>query len=140
MCRKSLKDYAIIPMEMQFYMRNHGRSFSKKACEFAVRMMKRKSKATDKIEPMEYINKEKVEEMLEKNGVKLERNIGYNFVYVANKEKCKRWKSSVEDELHLCKAIKEEIDDEFACTDSVFNRWVSDMEDIGVPIPWADLI
>lgn len=140
MCMKSLKDYAVIPMEMQIYLRNYGRSFSKRACEFAVSMMKRKNKATGNMEGIEYISKDKVEEMMEKNGVKLERNIGYNFVYVAHMIRADRWKSSVEDELHWCKAIKDEIDDEDSCTDSIFNCWVTKMEDKGIPIPWADII
>lgn len=125
---------------MRAYLRNYGCSFSKKACEYAVSMMYRKNKSTGKQEPIEYVSKEKVEELLKKYDVKLERNIGFNFVYIANMVFANRWKSSIEDEAHWAKAIKDEIDDEDISPDSIFSCWVTKMEDNGNPIPWGELI
>lgn len=125
---------------MRAYLRNYGHSFSKRACEYAVAQMRRKNKATGDMEPIEYMPKDKVEEMLAKNGVKLENNVGYNFVYVANKVMADDWKSSIEDELHLCKAVKDEIDDVDADPKDIFSCWITKQENKGIPIPWEMLI
>ena len=111
MCKQALSSFNYIPQEMRAYLRNYGYSFSKRACEYAVSQMKRKNNATGKMEKIEPYSKEKAEELLSKNGITLDNNVGYNFVYVMNMVFADRWKSSVEDELHLCKAVKDEIDD-----------------------------
>ncbi len=140
MCGNSLAQYNYIPNEMRAYLRNYGYSFSKNACEYAVSQMRRRNPSTGNMERFEPYTKEKAQELLEKYGIKLNKNIGYNFVYVMNMERSDRWKSSVEDELHLCKAVKDVIDDEDACPDSVFRCWITKQEDLGNPIPWADII
>ena len=125
---------------MRAYLRNYGYSFSKRAGEYAVSQMKRKNNATGKLENIEPYSKDKAEELLSKNGVTLENNVGYNFVYVMNMILADRWKSSVEDELHLCKAVKDEIDDVDGVPESVFRCWITKQEDKGIPIPWEDMI
>ena len=125
---------------MRAYLRNYGYSFSKRGCEYAVNQMKRKNNATGKLENIEPYSKDKAEELLSKNGVTLENNVGYNFVYVMNMILADRWKSSVEDELHLCKAVKDEIDDVDGVPESVFRCWITKQEDKGIPIPWEDMI
>ena len=140
MCTPALSSYNYIPREMQAYLRNYGYSFSKRASEYAVKQMMRKNTATGKLESIEPYSKEKAEELLSKHGIKLERNIGYNFVYVINMIYSDRWKSSIEDELHLCKAVKDEIDDEDAVPESIFRCWMTKQEDKGIPIPWEDMI
>lgn len=137
---RPLREYNYLPEEMRAYLRNYGCSFSKRACEYAVSMMRRKNPATGKDEPVEGYTKDKAEELLEKHGIKLEHNIGYNFVYVINAEFADRWKSSIEDEAHLCKAVKDVIDDVDANPESVFTCWMAKMEDKGIPIPWEDMI
>lgn len=140
MCKKALREYNYLPEEMRAYLRNYGCSFSKRACEFAVGLMKKKNRTTGKLEPIEAYDKEKVEELLKKYGVTLERNVGWNHVYVANMVLADRWKSSVEDEVHFVKAIKDEIDDEDTSPDSIFTCWLTKMEDNGIPIPWDEMI
>lgn len=140
MYRRPLRDYNYLPEEMRAYLRNYGNSFSKRACEYAVSKMRRRNPATGKEEPIEAYTKDKAEELMAKYGVKLEHNIGYNFVYVINAEYADRWKSSIEDEQHLCKAVKDIIDDVDANPESVFSCWITKMEDKGIPIPWADMI
>lgn len=140
MCKQALSSFNYIPQEMRAYLRNYGYSFSKRACEYAVSQMKRKNNATGKLENIEPYSKDKAEELLSKNGVTLENNVGYNFVYVMNMILADRWKSSVEDELHLCKAVKDEIDDVDGVPGSVFRCWITKQEDKGIPIPWEDMI
>lgn len=140
MCKQALSSFNYIPQEMRAYLRNYGYSFSKRACEYAVSQMKRKNNATGKLENIEPYSKDKAEELLSKNGITLENNVGYNFVYVMNMILADRWKSSVEDELHLCKAVKDEIDDVDGVPESVFRCWITKQEDKGIPIPWEDMI
>ena len=84
MHRLPLDLYDDRPMEMRSYLKHNEWNFNKKACELAVRGMKKINPATGKMERIEPWNKEEVEEFLSKHGVKLENNVGYNFVYVCN--------------------------------------------------------
>ena len=129
-----------MPAEMKAYLRNHGFSFSKKACEFAVSLMERKNKATDKTEKIEPYSKEKVEEILSKNGVTLKNNIGYNFVYIANMCLADFMKESIDDEAHLAKHIRCIIDDVDDNPENIFRMWIAKMDGNGIPIPWEDIM
>lgn len=133
-------DVEMMPPTMKAYLRNYGYSFSKKACEWAVSLMERKNRATDKNEKIEPYSKEKVEEMLTKYGVKLENNIGYNFVYIANMTLADCWKESIEDDQHLSKHVKCLIDDVDDNPENIFRMWIAKMDGNGIPIPWEDIM
>lgn len=130
----------MMPAEMKAYLRNHGYSFSKKACDFAVSLMERKNKATDKTEKIEPYTKEKVEELLSKNGVTLKNNIGYNFVYIANMSLSDYMKESIDDDAHLAKHIRCIIDDVDDNPENIFRMWIAKMDGNGIPIPWEDIL
>lgn len=130
----------MMPPEMKAYLRNYGYSFSKKACEFAVSLMKKESKSTGKMEKIEPYSKEKAMELLEKNGVKLENNVGYNFVYVLNMSMADYWKESIDDEAHLAKHVKAIIDDVDDNPDNLFRMWIAKMDGNSIPIPWEDIL
>lgn len=130
----------MMPAEMKAYLRNYGYSFSKKACEFAVSHMERENKTTGKMEKIEPYSKDKAEELLEKYGVKLENNIGYNFVYVLNMSLADYWKESIDDEEHLAKHVKAIIDDADDNPDNLFRMWIAKMDGNSIPIPWEDLL
>ena len=130
----------MMPPEMKAYLRNYGYSFSKKACEFAVSHMSRENKSTGKMEKIEPYSKTKAEELLEKNGVKLENNMGYNFVYVLNMSMADYWKQSIEDEAHLAKHVKAIIDDVDENPENLFRMWIAKMDGNGIPIPWEDIL
>lgn len=140
MCKQALSSFNYLPEEMRAYLRNYGYSFSKRACEYAVKSMQRMNPANGKMENIEPFTREQAEEMLNKHGIKLENNVGYNFVYALNMIYSDRWKSSIEDELHLCKAVKDEIDDCDGLPESIFRCWITKQEDKGIPIPWDRLI
>ena len=70
----------------------------------AVKAMRRVNPATGKKEPIEPLNKEQVEELLQKHNIKLEHNEGHNFVYAANMIKADYWKSSIKDEASLARS------------------------------------
>ena len=130
----------MMPAAMKAYLRNNGYSFSKRACDFAVSLMERRNKATDKAEKIEPYSKEKVEELLSKNGITLKNNIGYNFVYVANMSLADFMKESIEDDPHLAKHIRCIIDDIDDNPENIFRMWIAKMDGNGIPIPWEDIL
>lgn len=132
--------YDEIPRSMKAYLRNYGYSFSKKACELAVKNMKRKNSATDKLEVIEPYTKEQVEEMLTKYGIKLEHNKGYDFVYIANMCKSDFFKSSISDEQHIALYIKNVIDDPDMLGGNAFRHWLVDCDKKGIPIDWEEIL
>lgn len=129
-----------MPMEMKAYLRNYGFSFSKKACEWAVSLMKKENPSTKKEEKIEPWSKEQVDEMLKKYNVTLENNVGYNATYVANMLKADMFKSSIVDEQRLALGVKDIIDDYDASPRLVFKQWITHMDDSGTPIEWSELI
>lgn len=129
-----------MPIEMKAYLRNNGFSFSKRACEWAISQMKKENPATKKEEKIEPWSKEKVDDLLNKHNITLENNIGYNYVYICNMLVADSYKSSIEDELHLAKAIKDKIDDIDASPRLVFKEWITHMDDSGIPIDWESIM
>lgn len=114
--------------------------FNKKACDYAVSLMKKSNAATGKTEKIEPLTKDQVEELLTRQGVKLEHNQGYDFVYVANMAKADYLKSSIEDEKHLALFVKDTIDDVDAGEGSVMRCWVAKMCAAKKPIFWDEFL
>lgn len=129
-----------MPMEMKAYLRNNGFSFSKKACEWAISQMKKENPATKKEEKIEPWTKEKVDELLKKYNVVIENNVGYNYVYICNMLLADKFKSSIPDEQHLALGVKDIIDDIDASPRLVFKKWITHMDDSGIPIDWESLL
>lgn len=136
MKRESLDNYDVYPEAMINYLRYNGRHFNRKLFEFAVEQMTT-GKDKHQLKPM---TKQEVDELLKVYGVKIENNTLYDYVYVANMCKADFLGSSVPDEGHLCKYIKDVIDDVDAYDGIVFNRWYADMCRSGVPIDWEEMI
>lgn len=133
-----LTQYDIKPEYMVNYLRYNGPHFNKKLCQFAVSMMEKKVGSTMvKITPY---TKENVDQILQRNGIKLEHNQLYDHVYVANMCKADFLGSSVVDENHLAKYVKDVIDDDDAYDGIVFNRWYADMCRKGIAIDWENMI
>lgn len=129
-----------MPMEMKAYLRNYGFSFSKKACDYAVSLMKKENPSTKREEKIDPWSKEQVDEMLKRFNVTLENNVGYNATYVANMLKADMFKSSIVDEQRLALGVKDIIDDYDASPRLVFKKWITSMDDAGLPIEWSELI
>lgn len=137
---KSLDEYIMQPSGKRDYLANYGWHFNKKAFDFASKMMKRKNPTTGKMERIEPMSKEQVEEMLTRFNIMLENDNGYDAVYVANMAKADFYKSSITDEQHLAMFVKDMIDDADQAEGFVFRRWYSDMIGAGKGIDWEDLI
>lgn len=133
-----LTDY---PRDMKIYLRNNGFHFSKKAAKEAIKGLKRRNPQTGKDEPLTDIkDKEEVETMLTKHGIKLENDCLYDIVWAYHMIASDFWKEAIDDEIHLAKAIKCVIDDPDQPDGFLFNRWVEDRRFAGRPIEWGDLV
>lgn len=130
-----LQDYDILPRDMRAYLRNYGRHFNQKACDFAVSLMQ--GRDGNKIKP---IDKDKVDAMLKSYEIKLEHAQGYDHVYVANMAKADFYGSSITEEDKLALYVKDVIDDFDGSASMVFNRWLADMDTKGIGIDWEELL
>ena len=138
--RIPLDVYDMKPEGMIAYLRYNGWHFNKKMCEWAVSLMKKMNASTGKMESVEPIDKDTVDELLKAHSVKLEDNAGYDYVYVANMAKADFYKSSIKDEASLAQFVKDMIDDPDQADGFVFNRFYADCNHNGVGIPWDEVL
>lgn len=134
-----LDNYGKMPSGMKEYLEAYGWHFSKKMCEWAVFKMKVKDE-TGKQKKLDALKKDEVEELLKKYAVKLEKDAGYDCVYVANMAKSDYYKSSIADEAHLALFIKDYIDDPDGYSGLSFTRFYADCIGSGTPIIWEDMM
>lgn len=126
------------PSGMKEYLDMYGWHFSRKMCEWAVSKMRRKNAATGKAEPVDYVDKEKVDEILKKNNIKLENDIAYDPVYVFAMARADYLKSSIVDEAHLAMFVKDYLDDEDGYPEIAFTRFYADCIGKGEVILWEE--
>lgn len=129
-----------MPSGMRSYLRNYGYNFNKKACEFAVGKMYKVNPSTGKKEKIEPLTKDAVDELLKRTSITIEHNEGHNYVYVANMIKADYWKSSIEDEAHMARMIKDIIDDADMPGGAVFRKWLAACDEGGVLIDWDEIL
>ena len=135
-----LYDYELTPPAMKAYLRNYGFNFSKKACEFAVSLMKKRDPVNPaKQVPITAISKEDVEECFKKNAITLDGNVTYNHVYLFNMAIADHSKS-LSDDRARCMFVKEVAEDVDSNPDNIFRKWIICMDGNGVPIFWEDLL
>jgi hypothetical protein len=130
----ALDMYDELPKYMRKYLQNYGWHFNKALCQYAVSLMKKGGK------PLESLSKEYVDKMLSINGVKLAKNVGNDYVFVANMGKADYYGSSITDEKHLALYIKDTIDDEDAGDGTTMRRWYATMVANGEMIDWEEFI
>lgn len=139
MQRDSLDTYDIMPENMINYLKYYGRHFNKKLCDFAISKMKSRGNL-NKPQRLDPMTKQTLDSLLDKNGIKLENNELYDYVFVANMCKADFYGSSIIDDKHLGLYVKDVIDDVDAYDGIVFNRWYADTVRQGIPIEWGDMI
>lgn len=137
--RSSLDSVVRRPQEMVDYLAAYGWHFNRKASDYAAKCMKKRGNggSMTKIEPC---TKQEVEAMMEKHGIHLENDIMYDKVYVANMCKADFMGSSIMDELHMARYIKDVIDDPDAGDGTVMRRWYAGMVAAGMPVDWDSLL
>lgn len=130
-----LDDREEFPTGLEKYLSMYGWHFSKKLCNFAVSHMKKDN--GEKIAP---ITKETLDLLLEKNGIELDNKFGYDYVFVANMCKADYLGSSVPDETHLAKFVKDYVDDYDGYEELPMTRFYADTIGKGIPIIWEDML
>ena len=91
--------------------------------------------------PITPITKEELEEKLRLQGIKLEYDTLYDAVYVANMCKADYLGDAVPDNnYNLCMYVKKTIDDPDGYDGQPFNRWLSDVEGMHVPVDWSEFV
>lgn len=138
--RQRLDTYDELPRGMRKYLSHNGWHFNKRACDYAVGLMRRRNPSTGKAEPIEPITKDTLEERLHTHGIMLEHLTGYDHVYVVNMAKADFWGTSIVDEAQLCRYVKDVVDDIDQADGYIFNRWLADMCINGIPIEWEELL
>lgn len=139
MVRARLDSRDTFPSGMEEYLAQNGWHFSKRMYEWAAANMRKRS-VTGKPEKVPSFTKEELTNLLTKNNVHLDNDCGYDAVYVANMCRADYFGSSIVDEAHLAKYVKDTIDDFDAYDGMVFTRFYADCIGSGNPIPWDDVI
>ena len=119
------------PSSMKRYLRYYGEHFNKKLCDFAISKMKHGKSP---------VEKERVDEVLNKYAIKLENNELCDYVFVFNMGYNDYMGSSITDDKHLALYVKDVIDDKDGYDGIVFNRWYADMVVQGIPIEWDEML
>lgn len=140
MKHQPLDIYEEMPPAMRNYILNYGWNFNRKACEYAVKQMKRLDESTHEEKPITPWSKEKVEELLTTHGIKLKNDVMYNSTYVCNMGVADYLRSAVPDESYLALYIKNTIDDVDGCSELPFRFWLQKCVALGTPIEWEDII
>lgn len=135
-----LDTFDMIPSDMRTYLRNWGYHFNKKAVDYAIKHMKRLNPATGKMERIEQIPKEQIEELLQKHGIKIENNVGYDFVYYFHQGRADLYKSSIVDEKGLCMYVSDMINDPDMKGGNAFRHWLVDMDALGKGVDWDEFL
>lgn len=114
------------------YLAEMGWHFNEKACKYAVQYLKDRNK-----KPIKPYSKEEVDEMLKKQNVTLEKNKGWDYVYVANMAKSDMDGSPLADDKSIANYIKIVIDDADAADGEVMGCWYVKMIFRHIPVDWA---
>ena len=127
--------YDIRPAGLDAYLSYYGYHFSPAMARWATSMMKTRNGGR-----MQFMDKDAVDGLLEKQGIELSNAIAYDAVYAANLIKANRWGNSVRDEAQLALAIQDEIDSQDGYDGQIFSRFLADCNGKGIPIVWEDMI
>lgn len=101
--RIPLDTYDWRPPELKQYLRNFGFHFNKKLAEFAISKMRKLNPTTNRLEKIEAVSKDKIDELMKKYGIVLKYNELYDYVYVYHMALSDYFKSSLPTEESICK-------------------------------------
>lgn len=123
-----------MPKFMRKYLANYGWHFNKSLCAYAISLMRKKGKQ------MEPVSKDYIDKLLSQYDIKLENNIGHDYVFVGNMCKADYYGSSIIDEKHFALYIKDTIDDEDAGDGTTMRRWYATMVANGIMVDWEEFV
>jgi hypothetical protein len=126
-----MEDWIQTPAK-EMYLAEMGWHFNEKACEYAVQYLKDRNN-----KPIKPYSKEDVDELLKRQNITLEKNKGWDYVYVANMAKSDMDGSPLADDKSIANYIKIVIDDADAADGEVMACWYVKMLRRHIPIDWA---
>lgn len=135
MCATRLDLYEKKPRGFEEYLSQYGWHFSKSMYEWAVSMMRSREGRK-----MSALSKEDVKAVLDRCGITLENDKGYDSAYVMMMGKSDYLGSSIVDEIHLARFVKDYVDDQDAYEGMPFTRFYADCVGSGTPIDWEDML
>lgn len=136
MNREPLDIYDELPEDMKLYLKYNGRHFNKRLVEFAIsKMVKKENGIVSRIQP---IHKDELLTAFKQYGIEVECEDVYDMIYVANMCKADFLGSSIVDDEHLCRYVKDVVDDIDGYEGLVFNRWYADACRKGINIDWYE--
>lgn len=117
------------------YIRLYGPHFTKELCDFAVSLME------DEKGPITPITKQELEDKLKAQNITLEYDKLYDAVYVANMCKADYLGDAMPNsDYNLCMYVKKTIDDPDGYDGQPFNRWLSDIRGMRIPVDWSEFV
>lgn len=119
-----------------YYMDMHKGHFSQKLAEWAVSMMAKKDVATGLLKKIVPYTVEEVERMLQLAKIELPEGCLYDAWYLANMVRADFYGSSIEDNEHLVRYIKDVICDPDGDPVMVLACFRAKMDVKDVPIQW----
>lgn len=126
-----MEDWIQTPAK-EMYLAEMGWHFNEKACKYAVHYLKDRNN-----KPITPLSKEEVDGMLNKHNVVLEKNKGWDYVYVANMAKSDMDGSPLADEGSIANYVKIVIDDVDAADGEVMGCWYVKMIFRHIPVDWG---
>lgn len=128
--------YDITPKGMDAYMASHGRHFSKPMLEWAVGMMRDRTG-----KKVTLPDKKQLDNILSAHNVSIERGEGfYDPLYVWCMARADYFGSSIVDDLHMARYMKDYIDDPDGYGTRAFDEFYIKCVAKGIDIPWEDII
>lgn len=123
------------PSSMEEYLEDYGYHFNRKLFEFAVSLMKDRS--GNRLVPWD---KEKTSEFLRNYGVNLKNNNGHDAALVLNMARADYLGSSITDDTHLAKFVKDYLDDIDGAETRAFDEFYIKTVALGIPIYWDEML
>lgn len=117
------------------YIEENGHHFNKKLFEYAVKQMIDRNGNR-----MNVIPKEQVAEFLRQNGVTISHDVGYDAAYVMHMAKADYFGSSITDDIHLAKFVKDYLDDPDGNPCRAFDEYWINLTAKGKHIYWEDFL
>lgn len=145
MRNKSIKigglfNYMELPHDMKRYIRHFGMHFNKKLYEYAVSLMDKKIKGSERTEKMKPVEKSKFDEAMKKYNITLQYDELYDGVFVWSMAMSDFFESSLPTEKEIAQYVKDYVDDVDQVDGFIFNRWMADMYLKGIGIDWDEMI
>lgn len=135
-----LDSYGKYPSEMKEYLEIYGWHFSKKMYLWACSLLRKENPSTKKLELSEIWSKDQIDELLKKNNIKIFNKFGYDIYYLVNWSKSMFMKTSIDDEIHLLKLVKDIIENVNSYDEIAFTYFYADCISKGIPIIWEDML